>query len=321
MLELMEDVQRETWDETSEERTVRVVRAAPPRLLITMVWFGLVSGWLELGAVVARRAVDPRVSIEMLRTNRHFAWMTPAGDLLIFALLGLLVTALGYWLPGLVRWVRWRLAVALTLLTLLLTIEGLYTIAAVILALGVGSWVGPALDRRARGLVRIACTTLPILAGISLIVGLVVHNRVISAERRALAALPPAAPGAVRKNVLLIVLDNVRAASMSLYGHDRPTTPNLARLATRGVLFREARSPSSWTLPSRASMFTGQWPHKLSADTDRPLDESCLTLAEHLAACGYTTAGFVGNTYYCNALYGLERGFARYQDCYENEEV
>ena len=44
-------------------------------------------------------------------------------------------------------------------------------------------------------------------------------------------------------------------------------------------------------------------------------------MAEHLAACGYTTAGFVGNTYYCNALYGLERGFARYQDCYENEEV
>ena len=110
MLELMEDVQRETWDETSEERTVRVVRAAPPRLLITMVWFGLVSGWLSRrsrGATSRRSAClhrnaqnEPPRRVDDTR-----------GRLLIFALLGLLVTALGYWLPGLVRWVRCALAV------------------------------------------------------------------------------------------------------------------------------------------------------------------------------------------------------------------
>ena len=79
-------------------------------------------------------------------------------------------------------------------------------------------------------------------------------------ERRTLAALPRAS--AALPNVLLIVLDTVRAQSLSLYGYDRPTTPNLERLASRGVTFGRALSTSPWTLPSHGSMFTGLWPHQ-----------------------------------------------------------
>ena len=68
-------------------------------------------------------------------------------------------------------------------------------------------------------------------------------------------------------------------------------------------------------------MFTGQWPHRLSVDWDRGLDDSFPTLAEFLARHGYATAGFVANTYYCNARYGLDRGFARYEDFHENQTI
>jgi hypothetical protein len=80
----------------------------------------------------------------------------------------------------------------------------------------------------------------------------------------ALASLPPETP-----NVLLIILDTVRAASLGLYGYDRPTTPNLERWASRGVTFERAFAPAPWTLPTHASLFTGQWPHELSADWEK----------------------------------------------------
>ena len=66
--------------------------------------------------------------------------------------------------------------------------------------------------------------------------------------------------------MLLIVWDTVRAGNLSLYGYGRRTTPNLERLAGRGVRFDLAFATSSWTLPSHASLFTGRWPHELSAD-------------------------------------------------------
>ena len=101
-------------------------------------------------------------------------------------------------------------------------------------------------------------------------------------ERRAVAALAPPPPAA--PNVLLIVWDTVRAQNLSLHGHNRPTTPNLQRLAARGAWFRHAFATSSWTLPSHASMFTGRWPHELSAGWKTPLDDREPTLAGRLGS-------------------------------------
>jgi arylsulfatase A-like enzyme len=61
-------------------------------------------------------------------------------------------------------------------------------------------------------------------------------------------------------------------------------------------------------------MFTGRWPHELSADWFRTLDEKYPTLAESLRAQGYNTAAFVANTYYCSYEQGLGRGFIHYED-------
>ena len=73
--------------------------------------------------------------------------------------------------------------------------------------------------------------------------------------------------------MLLIVWDTVRAENLSLHGYGRPTTPNLERLAARGVRFEHAFATSPWTLPSHASLFTGRWPHELSAGWKTPLDD------------------------------------------------
>jgi len=117
-----------------------------------------------------------------------------------------------------------------------------------------------------------------------------------------------------RPNVVFIVLDTVRADHLSSYGYSRPTTPNLDRLARRGVLFENAISPSSWTLASHASMFTGLLPHQNGADWWLPLPPGPRTLAEALQWSGYRTAGFAANFDYCQKGWGIGRGFDIYRD-------
>ena len=121
-------------------------------------------------------------------------------------------------------------------------------------------------------------------------------------------------PSAAAPNVLLIVLDTVRADHLSLYGYDRPTTPALERWARRGILFSEARATAPWTLASHASLFTGRWPHELGVRWMTPLGTTAPTLAEHFGSRGYATAGFVANLIYCSYDTGLDRGFTHYED-------
>ena len=120
-------------------------------------------------------------------------------------------------------------------------------------------------------------------------------------------------------NVLLIVLDTVRADHLSLYGYERGTSPNLERLARLGIRFDQARATAPWTLPSHASMFTGRWPHELDTKWMCPLRGNELTLAEFLGSLGYATAGFVGNTACCSYDSGLDRGFTHFQDYVVNK--
>jgi arylsulfatase A-like enzyme len=165
---------------------------------------------------------------------------------------------------------------------------------------------------RSAGFLRLVRRTLGWL--IAILVGTIFVSQCGRAwsEYRQQANLPPAAAGA--QNVLLVVWDTVRAANTSLHEYGRVTTPNLERLARRGVRFDRAFSTSSWTLPSHASIFTGRLPHDLGADWKAPVRDGVPTLAEFLAAHGYDTAGFVANLDYCARETGLARGFAHYED-------
>ena len=61
-------------------------------------------------------------------------------------------------------------------------------------------------------------------------------------------------------NVLLISIDSLRADHLGSYGYWRNTSPVLDELAREGTRFETAIAPSSWTLPSHMTMFTGQHP-------------------------------------------------------------
>lgn len=118
-----------------------------------------------------------------------------------------------------------------------------------------------------------------------------------------------------RPPTLFLMLDSVRADRLSLYGHDRPTTPNLEWLADRATVYENAVAPAAWTLPSHSSMFTGLYPSAhgvtngfLDATNDLRLPGETTTVASDLAARGYRTAGFSNNPW-VGGLSGLDTGF------------
>ena len=115
-----------------------------------------------------------------------------------------------------------------------------------------------------------------------------------------------------RPNVILISIDTLRADHVSAYGYARQTTPSIDRLASNGILFANASSQSSWTLPSHISLMTSSYPHAHGVhDDDRRLGPGSPTLAESLDQAGYETAGFV-SWLYVGPLFGFDRGFDRY---------
>lgn len=142
---------------------------------------------------------------------------------------------------------------------------------------------------------------------------------------------PPAATGttssavaaadATRPDVLVIVLDTVRADHLSLYGYGRETTPALAALAERrgAVVFPRAFANGTWTVPSHASLFTGQNPAVHGAHfaldgtvrTSFGLRPGVPTLAETLHDAGYASVAAYAN-HWLRTVDGMNRGFDRY---------
>lgn len=113
-----------------------------------------------------------------------------------------------------------------------------------------------------------------------------------------------------RPNVLLVVIDTLRADRLSAAGYGRETTPHLDRLAAEGLRFTHAQTPRAKTTPAMATLFSGLYPHDHGTrDLIRPLAPEVPVLAERLAEGGYTTVGIVGNYVLQARLAGLERGF------------
>ncbi len=109
-------------------------------------------------------------------------------------------------------------------------------------------------------------------------------------------------------NVLLVVLDSVRAANCSLYGYRRATTPTLQRLAAESVVYDQARAPANWSLPSHVSLFTGYETHRHEVTVDHRLAAGH-TVFETLAAAGYETGLFSENGFLTSPVFGLADAF------------
>ena len=127
------------------------------------------------------------------------------------------------------------------------------------------------------------------------------------------AAHPPVAD-ANAPNILLISIDALRADRLSCYGLDRPTSPNVDALAAEATRFAHAHANAPWTLPSHATMLTGQEVGVHGMDHGSvTLNPTAATLATALRARGYATAGVV-TAPYLQSSWGFNHGFDSYDD-------
>ena len=121
-------------------------------------------------------------------------------------------------------------------------------------------------------------------------------------------------------NVVLITIDTLRTDHLSCYGYDRNTSPNIDKIAEKGIIFNNAIAPSSWTAPSVASLLTAVYPvnhgvnHGFGYVKDKTLhvqevfSSELVTLTEILKEHGYTTFGVASNLHLSEQL-GFARGF------------
>jgi arylsulfatase A-like enzyme len=133
-----------------------------------------------------------------------------------------------------------------------------------------------------------------------------------------------------RPNVILIILDTLRADHLSCYGYGKNTTPNIDAFAAQAVRYSHAYAAASFTLPSIATIVTGLYPCGHNANRtsepagnkdssliqilyDQGLNDNNTTFAEFLKKAGYSTAGITSNIY-IGRSYGFQQGFDYFDD-------
>jgi arylsulfatase A-like enzyme len=278
-------------------------------LLVIALWFGLTAGLIEVIVLALRHSLVTPI----MELSRDFVWMTPLSIAAAILVVSMCIMSIRLiWRHAPVTAGVIFMGILFAALELLLFIPRIHHGAILILAIGLAVQLTRVLLARRNAFASVARKMTPWLAVIVLCLGAGSRGLRILSERKALSDVPAIPLSAA--NLILITLDTVRGASMSLYGYERSTTPNLDAFARRGTVFERALSTAPWTLPSHASMFTGRWHHEMSTDHTVPLDDEFPTLAEHLASRGYATAGFVANMAYCGYESGLDRGFLHYDD-------
>jgi len=266
---------------------------------------GVLFGWIEYAILLGRQRFlrDP-----MFEYTSYVAFSTPLMSLIAFVVLAAALyvvlrklphplpwRALGFVLGGLVGY---GVTGVLDL--------GIARWARILFAVGVALQLAGALsDEKQRAPVWLRRTAIVGVLWIAVALGLLLVNP-NAASTGSLAA-------GQRPNVLILLLDTVRAQNLSLHGHRRETSPNLDRLASEGTSFARAIAPSGYTFTSHATLFTGRTATELAIDQWTPLPDEYPTLAEVLSAEGYASAGFMSNTIFGRRYFRLGRGFDRFE--------
>jgi len=116
-------------------------------------------------------------------------------------------------------------------------------------------------------------------------------------------------PWTGRPNVIIYLVDALRADRLGCYGAARPTSPSVDAFARTATLFERAVAQATWTRPAVTSLLTGLGPHAHGVQTlDDRLPDAAVTLPELLHGGGYRTAAFSTNLH-VSAATGLAQGF------------
>ena len=113
-----------------------------------------------------------------------------------------------------------------------------------------------------------------------------------------------------RPKVILISIDTLRADALGCYGNPRDVSPTIDSFARNNIMFQNAFSQCSSTLPSHFSMLTGRFPNELADDIAKRKMSSTV-LADYLTGQGYYCAAFTGGGF-VSPLFGFYKGFHIY---------
>ncbi|HDL64772.1 MAG TPA: hypothetical protein ENH12_05220, partial [Proteobacteria bacterium] len=128
-------------------------------------------------------------------------------------------------------------------------------------------------------------------------------------------------PSANIKNVIFIILDALRADHLGIYGYHRNTSPNIDKIAGKGLVFDRAIVQSGWTKSSIPTYFTSTYPSIHGViETDDSFPKNFATMAEIFKYNGYFTIGLVDNVH-ISPLFNFNRGFDIYEELKDDEII
>jgi arylsulfatase A-like enzyme len=294
--------------------------------LLVAIWFAIFTGLMEgLGLLLFQR-INWRQWGRIMHVSKEILWVSPTVDLILFlpvAVAVWMVARLFKRLPG------FRVLVFLLVFLAAydwLTLTGrLYPRACMLLSLGIATAFGRWLRKHEAVAVSFWSRSSGYLGAALLLSFAAIQGGQWLHEYAAEGRLAAASPGS--PNVLVVVVDTLRADHLSAHGYARPTSPAMARIANQGVLFENAIAPCSWSLPSHASLLTGRYPleHGLVNLQPEPWlgwGNSAMngypTLGEALQRRGYRTGAFSANRVYFSRDVGLGRGFIHFEDYFSS---
>jgi arylsulfatase A-like enzyme len=302
----------------------RATRWSVGTLLFLAAWFGIVAGLVEGAGLLLFQRINWARWGPTLHVSEQIIWIAAIVDVLLFSVLALLIGLLGRFIPRLSvpSVVVFALSTATVYDWLALTAR-LYPVSCLLLALGTAAVFTRWFRRHESASQDFFQRTAAWLAAVLVVAVVGIQGAIWLREHRALAALPPAAPGS--PNVLVVVVDTLRADHLSGYGYSRPTSPNMDRLGREGVLFENAISTSSWSFPSHVSLVTGRYQFEHGLGRIPPMSAfgspdlgGFPTLGEELQGRGYRTAAFSANRLFFSGNLGFSRGFAHFEDYFHS---
>ena len=294
-------------------------------LFSTASFWGLLAGFGEgIGLLIFQR-IHWAQWARVMHVSKEILWISPIVDLIFFLAIGALiafVSRISKRFPA--QRVLLFVLVFLTAYDWLMLTGHFYRRAALLFAFGLSVAFDRWFRKHEPATLRAFGRFAPWLAAALVLVVIAIEGGKWESERHATAYLAAANPDA--PNVLLIVIDTLRADHLSSYGYSRETSPNLDGLVRHGVMFENAIAPSSWSLPSHASLVTGRAVHEHGLGNVRPMPwlgwgrsamNGLPTLGEALQKHGYRTGAFSANRIYFTSNVGLGRGFMHFEDYFD----
>ncbi|NUQ83852.1 MAG: sulfatase [Anaerolineales bacterium] len=295
------------------------VQTRPKEIFTLAIAIGLIAGLVEGVLFLSlHRAELLTWRLQNRAIWYETLWIAPLVDFVLFTLAGGFFALASWLFPRVpVKKIAWFVFVFLAVFdwAFIILFGRISLIAILILAAGSSFQVFNSFLKREAVISLQLQKSLPRLAVVTIALLVAIQGGGWLNERIRISSLPEA--NADAPNVIVIVVDTLRADHLSSYGYDRDTSPFMDSLAAEGVRFENAISPSSWTQPVHASMLTGRYTYETQAET-QPLDDTYPTIGEVMQASGYRTGGFSANTLFFTRRQGHGRGFMHFEDNYQS---